>query len=35
MSANLQSSAPHITDATVFDDLADWGTQPDAIEGVS
>ncbi len=33
--SNLASSAPHITDATTFDDLADWGIQPDGIEGVS
>jgi len=35
MSANLQSSAPHITDATTYDDLVDWGKQPDCIEGNS
>ncbi len=29
------SSAPHIRHATVAGDLADWGLQPDAIEGAS
>lgn len=32
---NLSSSAPHIHGATVFDDLADWGNQPDMVEGTS
>jgi len=32
---NLSSSAPHITDATTYDDLADWGKQPDCMEGTS
>jgi hypothetical protein len=31
----LKSSAPHIRDASTFDDLMDWGVQADAIEGVS
>ncbi|WP_334173916.1 cupin domain-containing protein [Pseudoxanthobacter sp.] len=26
------STAPHIAGATTYADLADWGTQPDAIE---
>jgi uncharacterized cupin superfamily protein len=29
------SSAPHIHNATTYDDLADWGSQPDSIEGQS
>jgi len=34
--AGLSSSAPHFTEASRrIDDLADWGPQPDAIEGVS
>jgi uncharacterized cupin superfamily protein len=33
--SKLDSSAPHITDATTFNDLADWGVQPDGIEGAS
>lgn len=32
---NLSSTAPHIHDATRFDDLVDWGPQPDAISGAS
>lgn len=32
---NLASSAPHIHGATTFDDLVDWGSQPDMIEGQS
>ena len=35
MSAHLQSSAPHIYNATHFDDLADWGEQPNCLEGFS
>jgi uncharacterized cupin superfamily protein len=31
----LESSAPHIPNATGEEDLADWGPQPDAIEGAS
>ena len=29
------SSAPHIHNATTFDDLVDWGSQPDSVEGES
>jgi len=29
------SSAPHIPGATTYDDLVDWGDQPDMIEGQS
>ncbi len=29
------SSAPHIHNATTFDDLVDWGMQPDSVEGQS
>jgi len=32
---DLASSAPHIHGATTFDDLADWGPQPDMTEGQS
>ena len=32
---NLTASAPHINDACKFDDLVDWGLQPDALEGES
>jgi uncharacterized protein len=32
---NLASTAPHIHAATTFSDLADWGVQPDALDGVS
>lgn len=32
---NLASSAPHVTGACDFDDLVDWGAQPDAISGAS
>jgi len=32
---NLMSSAPHIHSASRYDDLADWGVQADAVEGVS
>jgi uncharacterized cupin superfamily protein len=32
---SLTSTAPHIHGATVFDDLMDWGAQPDAISGAS
>ncbi len=32
---NLSSSAPHIHGAATFDDLADWGAQPDALAGAS
>lgn len=32
---DLASSAPHIHRASAYDDLVDWGPQPDAIEGRS
>lgn len=32
---NLASSAPHIHKARDYDDLVDWGGQPDMIEGQS
>ncbi|MGI3171120.1 cupin domain-containing protein [Pseudooceanicola sp. C21-150M6] len=32
---NLTSSAPHIHGATIYDDLVDWGPQPDMIAGQS
>lgn len=32
---NLTSSAPHIHAASTYDDLLDWGPQPDAISGAS
>jgi uncharacterized cupin superfamily protein len=32
---DLKSSAPHIHAASTYDDLADWGPQPDAIAGAS
>jgi len=32
---NLASSAPHIHGAMVYDDLVDWGAQPDALSGAS
>lgn len=32
---DLASSAPHIHGATRYDDLVDWGVQPDALEGAS
>lgn len=32
---NLISSAPHIHDATSYDDLVDWGAQPDMVAGAS
>jgi len=35
MTDTLLSSAPHLHNATGFDDLADWGDQPDALEGRS
>ncbi len=35
MSAHLASSAPHIHGATTYDDLVDWGEQPDCAEGPS
>lgn len=35
MSYFATSSAPHIHEARVFDDLVDWGPQPDLIEGAS
>lgn len=35
MSTNLNSSAPHISGALTYNDLADWGEQPDCIEGPS
>jgi len=34
--ASLKSSAPHLPGATAWaENLADWGVQPDALEGVS
>lgn len=35
MIASLNSSAPHVYDASTTTDLADWGLQPDMIEGQS
>ena len=35
MADGLKSSAPHIHNATSYDDLVDWGPQPDSIEGQS
>ena len=35
MADTLNTTAPHIHGATTFDDLADWGVQSDALEGVS
>ena len=32
---NLASSAPHIHKASTYDDLVDWGLQPDMISGQS
>jgi uncharacterized cupin superfamily protein len=32
---NLASSAPHIHGACDYDDLVDWGVQPDALAGAS
>lgn len=32
---HLNSSAPHIHNATTFDDLVDWGAQPNMVEGTS
>lgn len=32
---NLNSSAPHIHSACNYDDLVDWGPQPDALDGTS
>lgn len=32
---NLSSSAPHIHGAATYDDLADWGAQPNALAGAS
>lgn len=32
---DLKCSAPHIHGATTYDDLVDWGAQPDSIEGAS
>ena len=32
---NLASPAPHINGACTFDDLIDWGPQPDVLEGAS
>lgn len=31
----LQSSAPHLAEASTTDELEDWGDQPDMIEGQS
>jgi len=33
--SDLSSSAPHIHGAGVYDDLVDWGAQPDMVEGQS
>ncbi|WP_193369476.1 cupin domain-containing protein [Pelagibius marinus] len=34
--ASLAASAPHLAGASTWaEDLADWGVQPDAVEGVS
>lgn len=35
MSAHLASSAPHIHGALGYDDLVDWGDQPDCLDGPS
>lgn len=35
MVESLTSSAPHIHAATSFDDLANWGDQPEMLEGQS
>jgi len=35
VSTNLISSAPHIAGALAYDDLADWGEQPDCLAGPS
>ncbi len=32
---DLASTAPHIHGASTYADLADWGPQPDAVEGRS
>lgn len=32
---NLSSTAPHIHAATTYDDLVDWGPQPDSLAGAS
>lgn len=32
---DLSSSAPHIHEASVYDDLVDWGAQPNMISGQS
>ena len=32
---DLKSSAPHIHGACNYDDLVDWGPQPDALDGAS
>lgn len=32
---NLSATAPHIHQAGAFDDLVDWGLQPDALDGAS
>jgi len=31
----LESSAPHLSPATTFDELTDWGEQPNTIAGQS
>lgn len=33
--SDLNASAPHIHGAHNFDDLVDWGPQPDALDGAS
>lgn len=32
---NLAASAPHIHNASVYDELVDWGAQPDMLAGAS
>jgi len=33
--SQFNSSAPHIHNATGFEDVVDWGPQPDLLEGAS
>jgi len=35
VTTNLTSSAPHISGALTYDDLADWGEQPNCLAGPS
>ncbi|MDE1174360.1 MAG: cupin domain-containing protein [Parvibaculaceae bacterium] len=35
MADTLNSTAPHLYQASTRDDLVDWGAQPDALEGAS